>query len=67
MMFVYFYLGGELQNHVTTILEKLLLQLYKIQCERTKSVALKGILNLATHHSKTVCGILLNQPLPYDK
>lgn len=58
--------GGELQNHVTHILETILIQLYKIQCHRTKSSTLRAILNLATHNAKTVCSILLGQPLPYD-
>nr|XP_023029049.1 maestro heat-like repeat-containing protein family member 1 [Leptinotarsa decemlineata] len=58
--------GGELQSHVTPVLEKLLKQLYKIQCMRTKSSSYRGILNLAMHHSRTVCGILLTQPLPLD-
>ncbi|KAJ8930968.1 hypothetical protein NQ314_016182 [Rhamnusium bicolor] len=58
--------GGELQSHVTHVLEKLLKQLDNIQYPRTKSSALRGILNLATHHSKIVGGILLAQPLPFD-
>ncbi|KAG5897176.1 hypothetical protein JTB14_022538 [Gonioctena quinquepunctata] len=58
--------GGELQSHVSTVMEKYLKQLYKIQCIRTKSSSYRGILNLAMHHSKTVCGILLSQPLPFD-
>ncbi|KAJ8979536.1 hypothetical protein NQ317_017684 [Molorchus minor] len=56
----------ELQNHVTYILNKLLKALNKIQCSRTKSSTLRAILNLATHHCKTVGGILLAQPLPFD-
>lgn len=67
MMKIFHFLGGELQSYVTNILEKLLAQIYIIQCPRTRSSTLGGILNLATHHSKVVCGILLNQPLPYDK
>ncbi|CAG9823673.1 unnamed protein product [Phaedon cochleariae] len=58
--------GSELQSHVSTVLEKLLKQLYTIQCPRTKSSTFRCVLNLAMHHSKTVCGILLSQPLPYD-
>ncbi|CAH0557118.1 unnamed protein product [Brassicogethes aeneus] len=58
--------GGELQSQVSNILEKLLKQLGKIQCQRTRSSTLRGILNLATHHSKIVGSILLAQPLPYD-
>ncbi|CAH1975454.1 unnamed protein product [Acanthoscelides obtectus] len=58
--------GGELQSHVPNVLDKILKQLYKIKCQRTKSSALRSIHNLATHHSKTVCGILLNQTLPFD-
>nr|CAI5839463.1 unnamed protein product [Callosobruchus analis] len=58
--------GGELQSHVPNVLDKILKQLYNIKCQRTKFSALKSILNLATHHSKIVCGVLLNQPLPFD-
>jgi hypothetical protein len=58
--------GSELQGHVNLILEKLIIQLGKIQCPRTKSSTLRSILNFATHHSKAVCQILLNQPLPFD-
>lgn len=58
--------GGELQSHVAHVLGKLLKQLDNIKCSKTKSYALRGILNLATHHSKVVCGILLAQPLPFD-
>ncbi|KAJ8916184.1 hypothetical protein NQ315_016323 [Exocentrus adspersus] len=58
--------GGELQGHVTHVLEKLLKQLDCIKCPRTRSYALRGVLNLATHHSRTVCGMLLAQSLPFD-
>ncbi|EFA03008.2 maestro heat-like repeat-containing protein family member 1 [Tribolium castaneum] len=58
--------GSELQGHVNTILDKLIIQLGKIQCARTRSSTLRSILNFATHHSKAVCQILLNQPLPFD-
>ncbi|CAG9840062.1 unnamed protein product [Diabrotica balteata] len=58
--------GGELLSHVVPVIEKLLKQLYQIRCPRTKSSTYRAVLNLAMHHSKTVCGILLNQPLPFD-
>lgn len=58
--------GSELQSHVINIVEKLIMQLDKIKCPRTKSLTLRSILNFATHHSKAVCSILLNQPLPFD-
>uniref|UniRef100_A0A6P7GVH6 Maestro heat-like repeat-containing protein family member 1 n=1 Tax=Diabrotica virgifera virgifera TaxID=50390 RepID=A0A6P7GVH6_DIAVI len=58
--------GGELSSHVVHVIEKLLKQLYQIRCPRTKSSTYRAVLNLAMHHSKTVCGILLNQPLPFD-
>ncbi|RZC37257.1 hypothetical protein BDFB_008476, partial [Asbolus verrucosus] len=58
--------GSELQGHVNSILEKLIVQLDKIHCIRTKSSALRSVLNFATHHSKAVCYILLNQPLPFE-
>ena len=58
--------GSELQGHVHTVMEKLITQLAKIHCPRTKSSTLRSILNFSTHHSKTVCQILLNQPLPFD-
>ncbi|CAG9858443.1 unnamed protein product [Phyllotreta striolata] len=58
--------GGELVSHVAHITEELLKKLYKIQCPRTKSTTYRAILNLAMHHSKIVCGILLSQSLPFD-
>lgn len=64
---LFFVQGGELQSQITNILERILTQLYKIQCSRTKASTLRAVLSLATHHSKGVCGILLNQPLPFDK
>ncbi|XP_056636032.1 maestro heat-like repeat-containing protein family member 1 [Diorhabda sublineata] len=58
--------GGELLSNVVPVLEKLLRQLHEIRCPRTKSSTYRAVFNLAMHHSKTVCGVLLNQPLPYD-
>lgn len=58
--------GSELQSHVNLILAKMLKQLDKIQCPRTRSSALRGILNLATHHPKLVGSLLLAEPLPFD-
>lgn len=60
--------GGELQVlSVNDILEKIVKQLYKIECIRTRNSTLRAILNLATHHSKNVGSILLAYPLPYDR
>lgn len=59
--------GSELQSQVPHVTQRLLKQLEVIKCPRTKSYTLRSILNLATHHSKVVCGILLGQPLPFDR
>ncbi|CAG9771935.1 unnamed protein product [Ceutorhynchus assimilis] len=58
--------GNELQNYVKQVTEKILGQLDKIQCPRTKSSTLRAVLSLASHHSRIVGGILLMQPLPYE-
>lgn len=59
--------GNEIQNQVAHVAEAILGQLDKIQCPRTKSSTLRALSSLASHHSRIVGGILLMQPLPYDR
>lgn len=59
--------GAELQAHVTELTTKLVNILSKINCGRTRSNALCSIMNLATHHLKSVVHVLLQQSLPYDQ
>lgn len=59
--------GGELSSHVHDLVNKLLIILEQIQCQRTRSSTLRAVLNFGTYHSKIVVGIILSQPLPYEK
>ncbi|KAH1014351.1 hypothetical protein HUJ04_003198 [Dendroctonus ponderosae] len=58
--------SNEMQNHVTHVAVKLIAQLARIQCPRTKSTSLRALSSLAGHHSRIVGAILLMQPLPFD-
>ncbi|KAF5275577.1 hypothetical protein FQA39_LY06689 [Lamprigera yunnana] len=59
--------GGELLMHVQDLLNKLLMTLEQIQCQNTRSSALRCVLHFAVHHPKTVVGILLGHSLPYNQ
>ncbi|XP_050312814.1 maestro heat-like repeat-containing protein family member 1 isoform X3 [Anthonomus grandis grandis] len=59
--------GGELQKHATPVAERLLSQLSCIVCAKTRGTALRALLTLAGHSPRVVGGILLTQPLPYDR
>ncbi|XP_030751328.1 maestro heat-like repeat-containing protein family member 1 [Sitophilus oryzae] len=58
--------GGDLQNHVSHVTERLIAQLDSIPFTRTKTSALRAVVNLAAHHPRVVGGILLMQPLPFS-
>ncbi|KAF5298497.1 hypothetical protein FQR65_LT01276 [Abscondita terminalis] len=59
--------GGELAMHVSDLLNKLLITLDQIQCQKTRSSALRGVLHFAVHHPKTVVTALLSHSLPYNQ
>ncbi|XP_045471667.1 maestro heat-like repeat-containing protein family member 1 [Harmonia axyridis] len=59
--------GMELQNHITTIVQKILGQIRNIKCVATRTSALRAVQSAASHHSKIVSAILLQQPLPFEQ
>lgn len=59
--------GGELYQHVSDIILKLLKYMNDITCSKTRSSSVRSILALAIHHPKAVTSVLLTHPLPYER
>lgn len=59
--------GGELTSHINEVFTELIQKLDSIKSTKTRSSALKAVLNLAAHHSKIAVNIILSQPLPYSQ
>lgn len=59
--------GMELQSQITSIVQKILSQIKNIKCVPTRTSALRAVQSAASHHSKTVSSILLQQPLPFEQ
>ncbi|KAK9870558.1 hypothetical protein WA026_008119 [Henosepilachna vigintioctopunctata] len=59
--------GAELQSQITSIVQKILCQIKNIKCTPTRTSALRAIQSAASHHSKIVGGILLQQPIPFEQ
>ncbi|KAL3282132.1 hypothetical protein HHI36_005326 [Cryptolaemus montrouzieri] len=59
--------GGELQSHIASIVQKILSQIKNIKYAPTRTSAFRAIQSAASHHSKVVSGILLQQPLPFEQ
>lgn len=58
--------GGELYNHVTDLVIKLLQFMNLMTCNKTRTSSVRSVLALAIHHPKVVVAVLLTNPLPYD-
>ncbi|KAK4880533.1 hypothetical protein RN001_008679 [Aquatica leii] len=59
--------GAELIMHISDLLNKLLITLDQIQCQKTRSSALRGVLHFAVYHPKVVVNTLLGHSLPYNQ
>lgn len=59
--------GGELYQHVSDIVLKLLRYMNDMTCSKTKSSSVRSVLALAIHHPKAVTSVLLTHPLPYER
>lgn len=59
--------GGELYQHVSDIILKLLKYMNDMTCSKTRSSSVRSVLALAIHHPKAVTSVLLTHPLPYER
>lgn len=59
--------GGELYQHVSDIVLKLVKYMNEMNCPKTRSSSVRSVLALAVHHPKAVTSVLLTYPLPYEK
>lgn len=59
--------GGELYQHVSDIVVKLLTFMNSMKCNKTRTSSVRSVLALAVFHPKAVVSVLLTNPLPYDR